>query len=285
MQRSGIRLVVHQFLEHMTMQGPGRGLRWFMRPKCYFHLWEYFGTKVLAQTLSSPPEDKDSVITIHPKDLDHPISLRLHPADLFIYQEVLLDKGYELELHQKPEVIIDLGANIGLSSISFLQQFPHAKVIAIEPSLKNFKLLEQNLSYYPNAIAVHAAIWNQDGPLNLQGADDDFMTFTVDPSHSKDSVISQVEGVTMSTLMKRFDIGHVDLLKVDIEGAEQELFETAKDWIDQVEAIVIESHERFRSGCMRNYYRATEGFEDVSCENGQMVFFARRPSASQPKQS
>jgi hypothetical protein len=60
--------------------------------------------------------------------------------------------------------------------------------------------------------------------------------------------------------MEKFQISGIDLLKIDVEGAECEIFETSQNWIERVRTICIELHDRLRPGCREAYERATTGF-------------------------
>jgi hypothetical protein len=66
--------------------------------------------------------------------------------------------------------------------------------------------------------------------------------------------------ISVADLMRSFDLDHIDVLKLDIEGSEKEVFEDSAEWIDRVSAIAIELHDRFKSGCSRAFYAATTGF-------------------------
>ena len=74
--------------------------------------------------------------------------------------------------------------------------------------------------------------------------------------------------------MRRSSIKHIDLLKIDIEGAEKEVFEHSSMWIDQVGALVIELHDRFKDGCSSSLYSATRDFRCVRSK-GESLFFIR----------
>jgi hypothetical protein len=64
--------------------------------------------------------------------------------------------------------------------------------------------------------------------------------------------------------MEEFRIDRVGILKVDIEGAEKEVFSGAASWIDRVDGIIIELHDRMKRGCSRTFFRNTPDF-DLEC--------------------
>ncbi len=93
--------------------------------------------------------------------------MRLNTSDFPTFDQVFIQQEYDFDISRAPKVIVDAGANIGLASIYFANKYPDAKIIAIEPEQSNFKLLEMNVSPYPNVIPVQAALWNKNEDINL----------------------------------------------------------------------------------------------------------------------
>src|SRR5262249_12045121 len=85
---------------------------------------------------------------------------------------------------------------------------------------------------------------------------------------------TSVEAVTVDTLMTRYGLDFVDLLRVDIEGAEQEVFADVSRWIHKVGTIGVELHDRLKTGCSRSFYIATREF-DWEYRLGETVFVGR----------
>jgi FkbM family methyltransferase len=172
-------------------------------------------------------------------------------------------------------VIVDGGANIGLTSIWFASKFPDARIIAIEPERSNYELLVRNVEPFPNVTTIHAALWCHSGTLVVEDPNDKgaqaFQTReTADSSES----VERVRCLTVTELMSEHDLERVDLLKVDIEGAEKEVFGSADAWIGSVGAIAVELHDRFKVGCSRSFYEAVTAFP-LEENRGEIVFVAR----------
>jgi FkbM family methyltransferase len=216
-----------------------------------------------ARLLQKPVETQVSVPGIM-----HPIHLRLGTSDISLFRDILLNKEYEWELPTAPHVIVDAGANIGLSSIFYANRYPHARIICVEPEPSNVVMLRKNMAYYPNSTVMEVALWNHNEPIGVVDPGLGEWGFRTIP------VSSGVRGITVDTLMAECGIDFIDLLKVDIEGAEREVFENPAKWIDRIAAIVIEPHDRFKPGCSRSLYLATRDF-DVERRKGEMVFLAR----------
>jgi hypothetical protein len=86
--------------------------------------------------------------------------------------------------------------------------------------------------------------------------------------------VSEVEGVTLSWIMDTYQIDFVDILKLDIEGSEREVFQDSDAWINKVGVIAVELHERIKVGCRRAFYNATNHFEHEFIK-GENVFVLR----------
>jgi FkbM family methyltransferase len=172
-------------------------------------------------------------------------------------------------------------ANVGLSAIFFANLFPEARIIALEPESSNFEMLAANVAPYPKITPLRAALWHENKRISL-----------VDPGLGKWGFITHdetesafagtpnglVQALTLDRLMDDYGLDHIDLLKLDIEGAEREVFDTPGAWIDRVDAILVELHDRLKPGCSRNFYVATRGFE-LEWSKGQVIGVAREHSA------
>jgi FkbM family methyltransferase len=209
------------------------------------------------------------------------VSLRLGSSDISVFNGIFrwLEYGWELE---RPRTIIDGGAYIGLSAIYFTIRYPGVRVIAVEASELNFDLLVRNTSAFPNIEPVNAALWPEPGSLvltdpgtglwglqvkALAGAPDT----ATDPAREGAAL---VRAITIGDIIRDHGLDKIDLLKVDIEGAEKELFSEPGPWLDQVDAICIELHDWFKAGCTRTFFAAVGDF-GVEAWRGENVLVAR----------
>jgi FkbM family methyltransferase len=190
--------------------------------------------------------------------------LRMPSTDVTTYRQVLLHEEYKFDFRRPPQTIIDAGANVGLASVYFASTFPDARIIAIEPEEQNFELLKRNVAGFPNVTPVHGALWNEDTEISVIDpglGESGYVTDGNESDAAKDyENRGRVRAYSMDSLIEKFDLETIDILKVDIEGAELEVFEHAKTWIDKVDAVVIELHERIKPGCEQAFLQATEDF-------------------------
>ncbi len=200
------------------------------------------------------------------------INIRTKTSDLSVYEKVVINEEYKLPEWIDPKTIIDAGANIGISSLYFSLIYPQAMIIAIEPESSNFAMLKDNTASQRRIHLVRAAIWNENKMLNLYGETNS--DFQVGDGYEGDDI----DGVTLDELMRRLSIDYIDVLKVDIEGAEKEVFDSSEKWIEKVGMLVIELHERFRPGCEKAVRNAAATF-NKTWEYGENSFFVRNTDA------
>lgn len=214
--------------------------------------------------------------------IQHPVYLRLRSSDVSVLQQVLIIAEYELEVCLHPRVIVDAGANIGLTSVFFANKYPDAKIVAIEPEPMNYELLLKNTAPYSNIIAVQAALWNVSTELALIDSGLGSYGFQTHAGgiSGHPGMVRYVPSITMYKLMKDYQLDHIDILKIDIEGAEKEVFENATPWIDQVRAIQVETHDNMKAGCSRAVYLATKDF-DSEFRKGETISFVRKEYAGE----
>ncbi len=155
---------------------------------------------------------------------------------LFMYQEIFERQIYNFQTTTNQPVIIDGGANIGLSILFCKQLYPHAKIIGFEPDNRIFEILEHNMQQFDfqDIILHQKALWKTETRLKFQseGAD----AGRID-TEKQDNYI-QVEAVSLRNYLNQ----PIDFLKLDIEGAETEVLESCQDLLKNVKNIFVEYH-------------------------------------------
>ena len=172
------------------------------------------------------------------------------------FREIVFKRVYDVvtdKIHNC-KYVIDLGANIGLATRLFAARYPACRILAVEPHLGNYKLLEKNLTELVKAgrcRIVRAAVWDRKSRLAVaappEGEDSYYGMHVYETLEEGGQV---VDAVTMTELIEQSGFPVVDILKVDIEGAEVSLFRGGLGWLTQVRTIAIEFHgdSRERSG-------------------------------------
>ena len=95
-------------------------------------------------------------------------------------------------------------------------------------------------------------------------------------------MLGSVRAVTVWDIMREYALDRIDLLKLDVEGSEKEIFAVSDEWIGSVDAICLELHDRFKAGCSRNFFSAVREFP-IEVWRGEDVLVARdRSQLTQP---
>ena len=210
----------------------------------------------------------------------HPIFVRIGTTDISVLAQVLIERHYELPFEVKPGVIIDAGANIGLSAVYFANKYPNAIIIAFEPEASNFKVLEKNVAAYPQIKPLNAALWRENGKISLIDPQEGHHGFQTLENGKQGSL---VKAMTVDALMDGMGLEFVDILKIDIEGAEKEVFEASAAWIGRIGMVMAELHDNIKPGCSRAFAEATKGFAE-EYSNGEITV-RMKTSGEKPRAS
>lgn len=171
-----------------------------------------------------------------------PLRIRPNRGDLFILYEVLAREAYAIPpsvLHPEDvHVILDCGANIGITSLYFAKRYRNARIICIEPDPDNFDALKRNISGHERIEPVQAAVVGRSMPVHLTRDRPAYGNKVLDESEAG---TIEVAGMTIADICAEHDIGIIDLLKVDIEGAEKDVFSDPV-FLPKIGLIAIELH-------------------------------------------
>jgi FkbM family methyltransferase len=162
---------------------------------------------------------------------------RLNSGDLQSIREVWIDECYRLPFELAPERLVDLGANIGMSSLWFAHRYGCKSIIAVEPSHENAELVRLNLhGNNLQADVIEAAVGASDGVAYFDDAADSNMGRVATSGRA-------VRMVSMNTILETLPIGvQVDVVKMDIEGGEGPLLEGDLAWLGRVKSVIAEFH-------------------------------------------
>jgi FkbM family methyltransferase len=231
-----------------------------------------------------------AVQTITLPGLTAPIKLRKATSDPEVFYQVFVFKTYDFSYYQQYSylesiyqravangerpLIIDCGASIGLSSIWYALRFPKARIYAVEPNKGNFAMLQTNVKAYSNIVPLHAAIWNENARVKIIDESAEAWAFRVEQAAAGD-----IAAMTVPDIMQHAAATKILLIKIDIEGAEQELFRNNIDWLNSTAAVAIELHDWMlpgagTSGAFINAL-AKESYEVVW--RGETMFCVKMP--------
>lgn len=157
-------------------------------------------------------------------------------------KEIYLDGCYEFDLgSNKSPYIIDCGANIGLSVLYFKKMYPDAKIMAIEADPVIFDVLKRNVTNagLTDVELINAAVWDSAEQLSFrtEGGASGRIAMVGD-----EHKMTSIRGVRLRDLLNK----KVDLLKIDIEGAESRVIKDCTVNLINVDRIFLEYHSHHR---------------------------------------
>lgn len=206
----------------------------------------------------------------------HPLYLRSNMFDESIFSAVIEQEEYGyIRFVEEPRVIVDAGANIGMATVFFANRHPNATIYAIEPAADNYEVLCKNIEKYPHVVPICCGLMGTVGKgrildegstlgyqVELNGADSNGVICT-----------------TVDAICQQYNISHIDLLKIDIEGAEKEVFSSAEKWLPKVGSIAMELHERYAQDCNRIVFDAIKPYFRYEWIGGENFFFSNEGTA------
>lgn len=184
-------------------------------------------------------------------------------------REIFTEHIYSFESLSNSPIIVDVGAHIGISTLYFKMLYPRAHILAIEPFEENFKILKKNVesNRLTDVSLFQFAV----------GLENTLRDFYVDETstkwHSTGSFIPHAwnnQQQTKQTLVEVRRLSQllpkkVDLLKLDVEGAEEEVLEELGIGVQRIKKIIFEFHPA--------YGKTPEKLERLFSKNGFEVVF------------
>jgi len=216
-------------------------------------------------------------------------------GDKGVIRQIFADRDYDiskwaqgkklLEYHRKisqdhRSLIIDAGANIGASALFFAKSYPNSFVFAIEPDEMNFHLLSTNTSKL-NGFNFHGAISSEDGELSLidpGNSDWGFRTEKIEPNGIAGT--KKVRSICPASVFHHPAVAGSKpfIFKIDIEGAEEDLFSKNIEWMKDFPLIIVELHDWMLpfSGSSKNFLKAVAQHEFDFVHRGENIFLFNR---------
>jgi len=218
------------------------------------------------------------------------VFVRRGSADVEVFDQIFVMRDYDLRrfrhwkrINEKRQqiiasgstpLVVDCGANIGLSALYLSQLFPDTSIAAIEPESGNFSVLQRNVAWNPHIRPLNAAISDRAGFVSIANPNASNWAFRV----SEVSVDGSAAIPTMTIDQVRAMASDHRLLavKVDIESAEEQLFRSNTDWLNETPLLIIELHDWMLpwAGSSHTFFCALQGkqFDFLLAGENALVF-------------
>ena len=215
----------------------------------------FSGLRLLGQIERSLPERSPVVKRYAVPGQPGRIALRESVADHAIFWQCLVRNQYDVRSYPQAKrlvaayeeqirrgirpLIIDCGANVGLASIWFAQQFPEARICAVEPDEQNFALLTENTApIHDRMLLLRGGIWSHTSHLRISNQESGSASFRVEPTEPGGR--QAIRAYTIAEVCALAGATAAFIVKIDIEGAQKDLFARNTEWVGAVHLIALE---------------------------------------------
>lgn len=217
-------------------------------------------------------------VSVHHRRLAHPVLMRPRSTDVPMYHSIFTQPQYDMPVSGPIETIVDCGGNVGYAAVWFAMRYPKARIFSIEPAKDSYALLVRNTAPYPKVVPIHAAVWDADTSLDVVDIGQGACSFETRPrgTAAAEGVIGQTLALSIPTLMRILGLGEIDILKLDVEGAEQRILHGDLSWLAHVGMIAVEFHDERCPGLRELFAATASQFFDFEARRGENVFYAKR---------
>jgi FkbM family methyltransferase len=224
-------------------------------------------------------------VDVRARDSAFSTTLRLRPdsTDVEIFSQIFLYAHYRTydmarcadiaayyDSCAKP-LVLDLGANIGLSALYFAKNWPKATIVGVEPDQGNYTLFCQNTAGQENIAPIRGAIASKHSYARIINPHESEWGYRTEIN---DRNSGGLVALSVAELLERHSDCQPFICKIDIEGAEQELFSANTQWLERFPIVIIELHDWLfpRSGNSANFLRAIAGTNRDFILSGENIF-------------
>jgi FkbM family methyltransferase len=168
--------------------------------------------------------------------------------------------------------IIDAGGNIGLTSLFFLENFDRPNIICVEPEIENFKSLELNIDNNSNCkvVKINGAVWSSNCKIKIINDFRDKLDWSCRVEETRDA--AGIQAYSINQLIEDNNFKELDILKMDIEGSEKQVFTSPSsnlDFLKITKCIALEIHDEF--DCRSDIYKVLNDFDFKLFNQGELT--------------
>ncbi|KAI7839152.1 hypothetical protein COHA_007155 [Chlorella ohadii] len=177
----------------------------------------------------------------------HPVTFRRNTTDYRVFKQVFqchyMRYLYTLFGDQPPKYILDAGANAGFSTILFKLLWPEATVVMLEPDPSNFAILSRNVATLKDVHPINAGLWGRTANITAKASHGNWGKVFQEAEEGQPGM----PAYSVTDVARQAGVPAFDFVKIDIEGAEGQVFAPGRDvsWIKQARAVSLELHDFF----------------------------------------
>lgn len=180
---------------------------------------------------------------------------RIFESDFMVLEQIIFEQEYLALVdlikkdNYKPKVLFDCGANVGYTSLYLASYFNFQKIIAVEPNSETFEILSYNLKHLNSGSSVvleKKGVWSTTTFLSVNKEFRDGRAWSYSLQEDKEK--GAIPVVSLDDLIDQNNIDKIDIMKIDIEGSEANIFKdeiNIKKVLAKTKYIAIEIHDEF----------------------------------------
>lgn len=221
-----------------------------------------------------------------------PINLRETTSDHSIFWQCIVQCQYDIDhfpqanrlkaayteavAQGKRPLIIDCGGNIGLAAVWFAMHFPEAVICTVEPDSQNFEIIEMNTACFGDRVKrLKGGVWHEKGWLRITNPQAGSAAYQV--AHSANPTDDSIRAYTIDEICHLMGAEHALIIKIDIEGAQENLFKSNTDWVGKTHLLTLELDDWLIpwGGTSRNFFKCISQYPFDYLLGGESVFCFR----------
>lgn len=190
--------------------------------------------------------------------------------------EIFSSEIYRFKSDNPNPFVIDVGAHIGLSVLYFKLLYPNSRIIAFEPNIEIFNVLESNIrdNDILNVELINKAVFNRNGEIDF------YVPYSNEAWGSNSSLyegswtgIEKLKKINVECVsLRKYLDKEIDLLKIDAESAELKILEDISGFLHNVKNLIVEYHPQGKSKFKKILSVLTKsGFKIEYIQNGRFV--------------
>jgi FkbM family methyltransferase len=198
-------------------------------------------------------------------------------SELETIRDVFVEEDYRLGDVGEVRTIVDLGSHIGASVVWFHALYPQARIIAVEPHPVTFRKLLRNVRDLDRIEALHAAVMDAEGTIPLYAERQSWSTSAYERPGTRR--VGEAAAWTLDALLASLGIESVDILKLDIEGAEAPVLSSFAG-LRSVGTVIGEFHPQYNDCTLFEFLATLQPLRPVDVRGDSskgVTFVVQRP--------
>lgn len=228
-------------------------------------LWPFIQKKLQYIGFRAEPKFR---VTLSFEHMVQPLTLYgLHDEITLLY-EIFVEQCYRVDTYaHDARVVIDAGANVGISTLYFRAVCPQAIIYAIEPDPRNYERLVSNIQGQDNIKPYEVAFSDTNGHSDFYVPADKIISSSLISRGGTQKKV-RVRSVTLDDFVASEHIQKIDICKFDVEGAEYRMFKNCEA-LSRIDILIGEVHADLMGHTLSDFYKLIEPYVVVVRHDAQ----------------